>query len=223
MMGPWRGSHKLEHDQLGIPAGFATLPAVPSAAADYAALGVGAIAAGIVHFAGNRTVAEPFAMPYGGVVEDITVIGYGNAGNTGTACFIRWGIAALLPDPTSSIGLRVGDILASDAAAILNTSEGFVTLASGLSVVVPPLFCVLIKQGYTTTTAEQFSVRRAQFPAAMPGLPAILGGTFDLISSAQMRLVATDVTTPIPAAFSAGALEIAYNHRPAAAVKWRAA
>lgn len=215
--------HKQIHDQLGIPAGFATIPAVPSAAVDYAALGVGALGATSVHFAGNQTVAEPFAMPSGGVVEGITVVGYGNAGNTGIACFIRWGIAALLPDPTSSIGLRVGDILASDVAGILNTSEGFVTLASGRSVVVPPLFCVLIKQGYTTTTAEQFGIRRTNLPTAMPGLPAILGGAGDLILLAQMRLVATDVTTPIPAAFSAGALEIVHSHRPAAAVKWRAA
>lgn len=223
MMGPWRGSHKLEHDRLGIPDGFASLPANPTVATYYGAFGAGTLFASSVHAAGGWPIVEPFAMPSGGVVESISVVGYGNAGNSGAVCSIRWGVAPLTADPTSPIGLRIGDIIAHGVYSGVNTSEGFVTLAAGQTIAVPPLFCVVLKQGYTTTPAEQFGLRRMSSLTALPGLPAILGGTSEILPSSQLVMTATDYTTGVPAEFASGPIETRYNHRPGVSVKWRAA
>lgn len=223
MMGPWRGSHKLEHDELGIPESHAVVQAFPSTAQVYCSPIAGDPDTGaqqelslIQHY------GTGFLMPGAGVLTEIHFVAQGNAGNSATARNIRWCVTSVVRDNSAATGLAVGEVLATDVAAVAGTAAGDVTLASGLTLAVPSQFMVFIKQGTTFVATEQIRCQNLRSGGPIPGVVGLYSG--GIISAAQYMSVTVDVNTPTPNPVIPGDGIITASFKGLAVyVKWRGA
>lgn len=215
--------HKQIHEQLGIPEAHAIVQAFPDTPQVYCSPIAGDPDTGaqqelslVQHY------GTGFLMPGAGVLTEIHFVAQGNAGNSATARNIRWCVTSVVRDDTAATGLAVGEVLATDVAAVAGTAAGDVTLASGLTLAVPSQFMVFLKQGYTNTATEQIRCQNLRSGGPIPGVVGVYNA--GIISAAQYMAVTVDTNTPTPNPVIPGDGIIAATFKGLAVyVKWRGA
>lgn len=148
---------------------------------------------------GIQGIVTGFIAPSNGIVTEVHFIAQrtGKAAGSSTPVNVRWSICTALPEPSSPAGIKVGAVLATGLTAVAPATLGDVTLASGLSVLVPKQFIVIVKAPLSGLEANQVYVQNC-----MSG--GMIAGVFGTVAAGNVVSAATyttasmdfDATTP---------------------------
>jgi len=146
-----------------------------------------------------------FITPCAGILTEIHMITqrYGVAAGNATSQNIRWSVCTVRPtSAANTVGIEIGEVLATGITTVAPSIVGNVTLVSGLTLAVPQQFIVVVKAPFKFVEADKIFVQNCKSAGPIAGVFGVAVGR-TILSTAGYTTTPTDfdaVTPRIPVA-----------------------